>query len=66
MMGNDPGSEVQKRTIYNRYAGDRMATVRNRDIYVSKASNSQSITNYYSDYTLISEYFTLRCISKMQ
>ena len=53
MMGNDPGSEVQKRTIYNRYAGDRMATVSDRDIYVSKASNSQSITSYYSDYTLI-------------
>ena len=66
MMGNDPGSEVQKRTIYNRYAGDRMATVSDRDIYESKASNTQSITSYYSDYTLIAEYFTLRCISKLQ
>lgn len=53
MMGNDPGSEVQKRTIYNRYAGDRMATVSNRDKKVSGASNSQSIASYYSDYTLI-------------
>jgi hypothetical protein len=27
MMGNDPASELQKRTLYNRFAGDRMATV---------------------------------------
>ena len=26
MMGKDSGSEVQKRTLFNRHAGDRMAT----------------------------------------